>query len=211
MVSRIAAITFDRLKRPLPIIDGIVPTELFPLRNEVDDANKIRLNALKTRSHAYESRDTGAANEERRTKIFQNMIAQRILEIKVGAQVMLIKNVDEELVNGSIGKVLGFHTVSEVCGSGGNISSKAGNGFIRDALLKDDRGTPEECGVAERKSPGVKQNLESGLRDSGERFPLVEFWTSTRKEAVLVGRSEFKVEENDGTVAAKRVQVGIRL
>ena len=212
VASQAAVATFNGLRRPLPAIDGIVPTELFPLRNEVVCANKTRLDALKTESQIYESRDSGSASDERRTTILTNMVAQRALEIKVDAQVMLIKNVDENLVNGSVGRVLGFYKVSEVCGSGGEISSKGGNGFIRKVLLKDDGKTPVQRKVAERenedvKDADVKPKPKNGSQESIEKFPLVEFRTPLGKEVVLVGRDEFKVEENDGTVAARRVQV----
>jgi ATP-dependent DNA helicase PIF1 len=210
VASQDAVATFNGLRRPLPAIDGIVPTELFPLRSEVETANKVRLDALKTELQIYESRDTGSATEERKATFLKNMVAQRVLEIKANAQVMLIKNVDENLVNGSIGKVLGFHLVSEVCGSGGNISPKGGSGFIRRVLLEDDGRTPVEWRVAERENEdnGVKPKSKSGPPSSTERFPLVEFWTPSGKEVVLVGRDEFKAEDNDGTVAARRVQVG---
>ena len=201
VTSQTAITVFNGLSRPLSTIGGIIPTELFPRRKEVDAANGVRLDALKTKLYVYKSRDTGKADEERKTMLLKNMVAQSTLEIRVGAQVMLIKNMDEDLVNGSIGKVLGFYTAPEVYGSAGNISPKAGNGFIRDALLKENRVTHEEREVAEREKG-------NSLPESGERFPLVEFWTPRGKETVLVGRSEFKVEENDGTVAAKRVQVG---
>lgn len=205
IASQTAVATFNGLRRPLPTIDGIVPTELFPLRNEVDNANKMRLDALKTKPQIYESRDTGTATDERRATILKNMVAQRVLEIKVDAQVMLIKNVDEVLVNGSVGRVLGFYLVSEVCGSSGEITSKGGNGFVRKALLKDAREekvAKEESGASE-----TKPKSKSGTQESTERFPLVEFRTPLGKEVVLVGRDEFKVEDNDGSVAARRVQV----
>jgi len=208
VASQTAVATFNALRRPLPAIDGIIPTELFPLRKEVDSANKMRLDALKTASQVYESKDTGNATDERRATILGNMVAQRILQTKVDAQVMLIKNVDENLVNGSIGRVLGFHLVSEVCGSGGEIS-KGGNGFIRKVLLEDDGRTPVQRKVAERENEDAdaKPKPKSGSQESTEKFPLVEFRTPLGKEVVLVGRDEFKVEENDGTVTARRVQV----
>ena len=211
VASQTAVATFNGLRRPLSAMDGIVPTELFPLRSEVDNANKVMLGALKTESQVYESRDTGNASEERKATILKNMVAQRVLEIKVNAQVMLIKNVDENLVNGSVGRVLGFHTVSEVCGSGGEITSKGGSGFIRKALLKDDEKTPEEEKVVKGESDDVdvKPGPKGSPQESTERFPLVEFRTPLGKEVVLVGRDEFKVEENDGTIAARRVQASV--
>jgi ATP-dependent DNA helicase PIF1 len=210
VASQTAVATFNALRRPLPAINGIVPTELFPLRKEVDSANKTRLNALKTASQVYVSKDSGSAADERKAKILGNMVAQGTLEIKVDAQVMLIKNVDENLVNGSVGRVLGFYLVSEVYGSGGDIS-KGGNGFVRNVLLEDDERTPARRGVAERENEGAdaKQKPKSGSQECTDKFPLVEFRTPLGKEVVLVGRDEFKVEENDGVVAARRVQVSV--
>jgi len=57
-------------------MDGIVPTELFPLRNEVDSANKMRLDALNTASQVYVSKDTGSASDERKATILGNMADQ---------------------------------------------------------------------------------------------------------------------------------------
>ena len=209
VASQNAVATFNGLRRPLPVIDGIVPTELFPLRSEVEAANKLRLDALRTELQIYESCDTGSATGDHRATFLKNMVAQHVLEIKADTQVMLIKNVDENLVNGCIGKVLGFYLVSEVCGSGGDISPKGGNGFIRRVLLEDDRRTLMKWRVAERENENsvMRPKSKSGPLSSAEKFPLVEFRTSSGKEVMLVGRDEFKVEEPDGTVAARRVQV----
>lgn len=204
-----AVATFNKLRRPLPTIDGIVPTELFPLRNDVYSANKLRLDALETKLWTYESRDTGNATDERRVRILKNMVAQQTLEIKIDAQVMLIKNVDENLVNGSLGRVLGFYMASEICGLGGEVSSRGGNGFIRKVILKDDGKTPVGRKVmeSENESTDTRSKPKASSRECTEKFPLVEFQTPLGKEIVLVARDEFKVEDNDGTVAARRVQV----
>jgi len=204
-----AAVTmFSRLSRPLPIIDGIDPTELFPLRYDVYSANKIRLDALETGLQTYASQDSGTATKETREKILENMAAEQTLQIKVGAQVMLIKNVDGKLVNGSIGRVLGFYAASRICGSTGEITSKGGAGFIRGVLLEGDRKTPVEKNVTEREDggSGAKLRHSSGTGGSTQVFPLVEFQTVQGKEVVLVGRDEFKVEDDKGNVAARRVQ-----
>jgi len=209
VTSRDALAMFKKLSRPLPVLHGILPTELFPLRNEVCAANKMRLDKLETELLTYESRDTGQETEELREKILKHMVAEKTLRIKANAQVMLVKNVDESLVNGSVGRVLGFYAASDVCGSDGEITPKSGNGFVRRVLLEEDGKTPVEKEVSERGSEGsgAKPRLKSESGGSSEVFPLVEFRTPSGKEAVLVGRSEFKVEDNDGTVVAKRVQV----
>jgi len=168
----------------------------------------MRLDGLKTELRVYESRDTGQETEELRAKILKHVVAEQVLQIKVNAQVMLIKNVDGSLVNGSVGRVLGFYTVSDVCGSGGEITPKGGNGFIRGVLLQDDGKTPAEEKVSERESEGSdgKPGPKSDSGGCPEVFPLVEFRTPLGKEVVLVGRNEFKVEDNDGAVAARRIQ-----
>ncbi len=48
-----------------------------------------------------------------RDRLLQNMMAPKSLELRVGAQVMLIKNMDETLVNGSLGTIERFMTESE--------------------------------------------------------------------------------------------------
>ena len=50
-----AVATFNKLRRPLPTIDGIVPTELFLLRNDIHSANKLRLDALETKLWTYDT------------------------------------------------------------------------------------------------------------------------------------------------------------
>lgn len=98
-----------RLSRSLSQEDGILPTELFPLRVEVDRANAVRLSALAGQPHTFTARDSGSAAPAKRQKLLDNMMAVKTLELKVGAQVMLVKNVNETLVNGSVGRVLAFH------------------------------------------------------------------------------------------------------
>lgn len=100
---------FRKLNRPLNFEDELEATELFPTRNEVDNANFTRLKMLQGKEFIFESRDGGAiADKPQRDKLLSNCMAPEIIILKKGAQVMLIKNVDESLVNGSIGRVIGF-------------------------------------------------------------------------------------------------------
>ncbi|CDO92244.1 unnamed protein product [Kluyveromyces dobzhanskii CBS 2104] len=99
---------FRELSRPLPN-DEIVPAELFSTRAEVDNANYSRLKTLPGETMTYEASDGGVIdNAELRKKLLDNFLAPKKLELKVGAQVMNIKNMDATLVNGSLGKVLAF-------------------------------------------------------------------------------------------------------
>jgi ATP-dependent DNA helicase PIF1 len=94
----------------------------------------------------------------KRQKLLDNMMAVGTLELKVDAQVMLVKNVSETLVNGSVGRVLAF---------------------------EDDV--------------------------DGTRVPLVEFQTFKGLETVPVSRDEFRAEDSEGKLLAKRIQVGTNL
>ncbi len=83
---------------------------------EVDNSNERRLRALPGKPRRYDAHDIG--DQAVRDKLLQNMMAPKSLELKVGAQVMLIKNLDETLVNGSLGTVIKFmnETTFEITG-----------------------------------------------------------------------------------------------
>lgn len=99
---------FKKLNRPLED-DTITPAELYSTRMEVDRANSIRLNGLNTPKHHFSALDGGELKgQEPGDKLLQNFLAPKELDLKIGAQVMMIKNVDATLVNGSLGKVIDF-------------------------------------------------------------------------------------------------------
>ncbi|KAF7330814.1 ATP-dependent DNA helicase PIF1 [Mycena venus] len=231
-ITPAASATFKALSRPLPPDPaGILPTELFPLRQEVDRANSARLAALTTAEHSFHSRDSGTAPDDKRAKLLENMMAPQKLVLKVGAQVMLIKNLDERLVNGSVGKVIGFWRQGDIQ-AGPGILTKSGNGPIRNVRLQPDGKTPEpriskndnkeNAPVSAGPSGKVKAEADKGKgkekakvavsRDE-EQYPLVEFpaLDGSDSEAVLLVRDEFRVEDSQGTVLARRMQVPLIL
>jgi len=202
-VTPAAYATFTGLSRELAPIEGVLPTQLFPRRKDVAAANQVRLDALTTQSQTYISQDGGTGGDGEMAKNLNNVAAEASLELKKGAQVMLLKNVDGRLVNGSVGLVLGFYQPSAVVGIG-EICSKAGRGIIRDVMmLEDEGGTPVEI-----LPPGGEGGVGA---PAPEVFPLVEFKTTSGSEVVLVGRQEFKVTNSEGAVVARRVQVRFML
>lgn len=57
----------------------------------------------------FKAEDGGTIQDAtQRDKLLANCMAPQMISLKKGAQVMLIKNIDETLVNGSIGKVVAF-------------------------------------------------------------------------------------------------------
>lgn len=99
---------FLSLSRPLSVPDGIIPTELFPTRREVDRSNFSKLSTLGGNTHTFDALETGSAEREFRDKLLENIMVPKKLTLKAGAQVMMLKNMDPNLVNGSIGVVVGF-------------------------------------------------------------------------------------------------------
>lgn len=68
----------------------------------MDASNNGRLAALTGEAYKYEAIDSGDKNKA------DQCIAPRILNLKKDAQVMLLKNYDSQLVNGSLGIIVGF-------------------------------------------------------------------------------------------------------
>lgn len=190
-ISTAAARRLQSLSRPLPRADGdqpqLLPTELFPLRAEVDRANASRLAALAGPPHAFAARDSAAGGvpPDRRRRLLDAMAAPAQLELKPGAQVMLIKNVSDALVNGSVGRVVGF----------------AG-----DPAAAQQRATSKK---KKKKKDGGGDEAEGEEEKEEELLPLVEFETFRGKETVLVGREEFRAEDGEGNLLARRVQVSV--
>lgn len=79
---------------------------LYATNRQVDSLNKKKLVEIKSKSVVYNAIDDGS---EHNLKVLEkNCPAPKKLELKVGAQVMLLKNLSVEsgLCNGSIGKVV---------------------------------------------------------------------------------------------------------
>lgn len=128
----------SRLNAQLHGFEGIEPTRLYARRVNVDEVNAQALAALDTESASYtasvhyevgvrKNRHGGkvayvvpgalkstlqAKLHEAAQKYKQNAAAPECLELKIGAQVMLLSNmnIEEGLVNGSRGVVVGFET-----------------------------------------------------------------------------------------------------
>lgn len=102
---------YKALAREINNDDGIEPTQLFSRNHEVETANKRRMDALGGPRFTYEAQDfdENLANKS----IYQSMIAPKSLELKLNAQVMLVKNQEDGgLVNGSRGFVKSFCTAN---------------------------------------------------------------------------------------------------
>jgi hypothetical protein len=98
--------------------DGILPTKLYCTNKNVDMENIQQLKKLCSPSHLFRCTDkiyqypeTGAKWMNQAVQSLLTMSDKkipRVLELKVGAQVVLLRNTDDTLVNGSRGVVVGF-------------------------------------------------------------------------------------------------------
>ena len=186
------------------------------MRHEVERANSTRLAALYTPPISYNARDSGTAAPDRRKAVLAGMMVPERLVLKKGAQVMLVKNVDDQrgLVNGAVGRVLGFFAAPR----------GKSEGLVRNVKLSEDgksmvfagegkenvkvvsaSSASSSPGTTTTKVEGEKPKSKSASPDA-ELFPLVEFLTPMGRETALVTRDEFRVEDNEGNILARRVQ-----
>lgn len=187
---------FKQLERPLPKTDeNIEATELFPTRQEVDRANNVRMAQLHGNVFTFEARDGGTiAIKEQRDRLLQSCMVPEQVHLKKGAQVMLVKNMDDTLVNGSLGKVIGFMTEPMF-----NIYKE------NEAELLNGDGPSEAAMKTEQMKMGLGLNTT-------QVYPLVRFANAdgTTRD-LLTKREEWKVELPNGEVQASRSQIPLIL
>ncbi|KAF2962696.1 hypothetical protein GQX73_g10877 [Xylaria multiplex] len=187
--------TFKDLARPLTFDDGLGATELFPTRHEVERSNESRLRNLPGESYHYESLDAG--DPSIRDKLLANMMAPKSIDLKKGAQVMLIKNMDDTLVNGSLGKVIGFMAEAT---------------FESWAVNEHGMGSDDEMGFegSSKKIKAFSRDLEN-VKDLRE-YPVVRFTaTDGTHRTILCIPEDWKVELPTGEVQASRKQLPLIL
>lgn len=180
---------FKALARPLEFNDGLGMAELFSTRYEVEGSNEKRLRDLPGTVRRYEAQDSG--DPAIREKLLANMMAPKSIDLKLNAQVMLIKNLDESLVNGSLGKVIGF-------------SDEKTFDMGTDDFMEED-----PMSKAKRKLKAFSNDAETR---PGVKFPVVQFMTTHGSHRVILCQPEdWKVELPNGDVQAKRTQLPLIL
>lgn len=121
-LSPVSITALKSLARPVQYDDNIRATEMyaiepsvdlfltsilrFPTRAQVSASNAARLAELSSTKHIFTSIDS--KQDSTNAKAFESLMAPESLTLMKGAQVMLVRNIDHSLVNGSIGTVVGF-------------------------------------------------------------------------------------------------------
>ncbi|WWC93163.1 uncharacterized protein L201_008131 [Kwoniella dendrophila CBS 6074] len=132
------------LARTVEYPEGIEPVGLYPHKAEVAAINAQRLRALDTPSNIFAafdvpgitSRGYALDSSQATESLNKNTIWPEELELKAGALVMLVTNMqDGILVNGSTGTVVDFLTISEAMAN--NIHPVSGNfGYAPDPKVR---------------------------------------------------------------------------
>ena len=151
------------------------------------------MESLDTEVRTFKAYDGGTLqDEQQREKMLNNFMVPRSLTLKVGAQVMLIKNLDETLVNGSMGKIIKFADPA-------------------DPTALDDVGAPAGPRTGAAAKPVSKGGKDAKFAGGGQLMPVVDFLIpggGMRRH--LVSADVFKVELPNGEVQVSRTQVRVR-
>ena len=237
-LSQASIVKFGKLKRIPKYSDGIEPTELyviacfmiqydtlilstdclrFPLREQVESANRQRLAALEGELMTFKAADDGEDNNEiRLTKTLENVMAPKELTLKLGAQVMLLKNMENGLVNGSVGKIVAFKSKGEMLedeeethdlsiAALTKTKDKWRRNFSRElSAAPSAAGDDDESEAGGAKGP-VKKAKNSAYE---EKCPVVEWKLPGGGTLTMrMVREEFVVEDVGQKVKARRRQV----
>jgi ATP-dependent DNA helicase PIF1 len=167
----------------------------FPTRAEVENANNMRMRNLQGETKIFEARDGGSiVDKEMRDKLLSNCMAPAQIALKKGAQVMLIKNIDDTLVNGSLGKVVGFMSEAQF----DNYQENEENYYATQAM-----------------PPSAEDKPKLAAEPAGAsaaRFPVVRFAIADGSSRdLLCQRESWKIELPNGEVQASRAQVPLIL
>ena len=164
------------------------------------------MNHLVGELKTYEARDGGTiVDKVMRDKLLSNCMAPESIQLKKGAQVMLIKNIDESLVNGSLGKVLGFMseaTFDRYTEHEDEFHATQGGTF------EDNSGDS----MATKKAKAAARITDNLLGSTTQLFPVIRFTLAdgTTRD-LLCQRETWKVELPNGEVQASRSQIPLIL
>lgn len=162
------------------------------------------MSRLRGESKTYYAKDGGLASGEQLQKLLDNFMAQQVLHLTVGAQVMLIKNIDETLVNGSMGIVVGFQEPILFEGGGGeSLRDRQRN---ENKLQERRHGDIPPSELEEGPKVGAVKTLT--LEEAKRKRPVVDFNVPGGGiRHVMVEPETWKVELPNGNVQASRTQV----
>lgn len=157
---------------------------------------------LSGETFTYTAEDSGVTDAVQRERLLNNFMAPKQIQLKKGAQVMLIKNVDQHLVNGSLGKVVHFSD-SEM------YSYRQEHEDEFNAAYQNEKDDEKVLALREKIRAAV---YKGGAVGRGKLLPVVAFQIpdgTTRQ--IIVHPEEWKSELPNGEIQAKRSQIPLIL
>jgi len=162
-------------------------TRLFATNHDVDRINQESLGALEGESSSFEAVDAG----DDMGQLERLYGARSCLDLKIGAQVMLTRNVGE-LFNGCRGVVVGYLRVEEVFGRSGAEQQDSLNKLLPNRYLYG----------------GWFSRQNSEWCAENELLPVVDFLA---RGPCCILPIEFKVLDSKGLQLASRIQLPLQL
>ena len=169
----------------------------------MDHANSARMRNLSGKEFDFKAIDGGAVTDRaQRDKLLANCMAPASISLKKGAQVMLIKNIDDTLVNGSVGKVVAF------------MDEKTFDIYHEDedefqAVETMELNDAEMTASRKKLKAMIDKDLPGSTR---QKWPLVRFAIADGTSRDLLCQQEsWKIELPGGEVQASRMQVPLIL
>ena len=169
----------------------------------MDHANSARMRNLSGREFEFKAIDGGAITDlVQRDKLLANCMAPASISLKKGAQVMLIKNIDDTLVNGSVGRVVAF------------MDEKTFDIYHED---EDEFQAVETMDLNDAEMTASRKKLKAMIEkdlpgNTSQKWPLVRFAIADGTSRDLLCQQEtWKIELPNGEVQASRMQVPLIL
>jgi ATP-dependent DNA helicase PIF1 len=159
---------------------------------------------LMGKEYQFRAEDSGTIRDiAQRDKLLSNCMAPQLLTLKKGAQVMLIKNLDDNLVNGSLGRVHAFMTEKTF-----EIYDKES-----DLFEADPNGEVGEDDTIRQARNKLKSMISKDLvANTGKVYPVIRFTLPDGTSRDLLCQPEdWKVELPNGEVQAQRRQLPLIL
>lgn len=207
--------TFQERSKPLTGTGEIEATELFPKKADVERANNKRLKALKGDKVVYEAVDIYKDDFLKERNLLDNMIAPKVLTVKEGAQVMSIKNIDETLVNGSVGTVVGFmdeNTYHRLMGFDEDDEDSQSYSDDETTIFGKKPKSFRSLEDSLMRKLSAVDELQSAATHKGRNYPVVRFqYPDGTFREVLLSPEKWTIEDYDGKVLASREQVPLIL
>lgn len=161
---------------------------------------------LSGKIETYMARDYKGKDNNVGEKALANMMAPEKLVFKKGAQVMLIKNFDDNLVNGSLGKIQAFMDP--------NLHDYwKENEDEYDKVFGGDETEEKKKRKTEIRAAMYKKNKDSDKPPDSKLYPLVRFvFQDGTSRTLLCTPEEWKIEgQGKDEVIATRIQVPLIL